>query len=396
MRRLSEIVAFAILLLPLACGLAAEPLAAQKSVVTEDPFASLFDDPVIARGKGVEVKQGEVQEAFTALKAQMAVRNQLVPESRRVALEAQLLEGLITTQILVNRATDADKTLAQQRAEKNLTDFKKVAGSEDILRSQLKARGISLEKFVARILADETARAVLEREFETKITIGEAQLKDLYENGNDLKIKLMQEDLERMVKDSKTTPEELSRLKTQIDAIRKANLARLDIPEKMRVSHVLLAIRNRETDQELPDPQQKAKRALAENILKRARAGEDFNKLVMEFSEDRNLKQTQGEYTLSREDPYISEFKSACFSLAPGQISDVVSTTFGYHVIKAHERIPGRKVPFDDIKKDLKDVLVEQEFQRQKPAYMEQLMKESGVEILAEKYKLARDQNRGG
>lgn len=368
---------------------AAEP-AAQTALKADDPFASLFDDPVVARGKGVEVKQSQVEEAFIAFKAQMAVRNQVVPESRRPALEAQLLEGLVTTQILLNRATDADKDIAQERSAKNLADFKKGAGSEGILRSQLKARGMSLEKFVARILADEAARVVVEREFETRINITDAQVKDLYETGIDLKVKLLQEDLEQLARDPKATAEQLAQLKTQIDRIRKANLERLEIPEQVRVSHILLATRNRDTDEELPRAEQKAKRELAEKLLVRARAGDDFAKLVMDFSEDRNLKQTRGEYKFSRDEPFVQEFKSAAFSLPPGQISDIVTTTFGHHIIKVHERIPAKKVAFDEIKKDLKAALTEQEFQRQKPAYMEQLQKDAGVEILAEKYKLAR------
>ena len=87
-----------------------------NTLAAEDPFASLFDDPVVARGTGVEVKQSQIEEAFIAFKAQMAIRNQTVPASRRVALEAQLLEGLITTQILLNRATTEDKDRAQERA----------------------------------------------------------------------------------------------------------------------------------------------------------------------------------------------------------------------------------------------------------------------------------------
>ena len=55
------------------------------TLTAQDPFASLFDDPVVARGKGVEVRQSQVEEAYTAFKAQMAIRNQVAlsnPPSR--------------------------------------------------------------------------------------------------------------------------------------------------------------------------------------------------------------------------------------------------------------------------------------------------------------------------
>ena len=52
-------------------------------------------------------------------------------------------------------------------------------------------------------------------------------------------------------------------------------------------------------------------------------------KLVQEFSEDRGLAETKGEYTLTRNDSFSPEFKAAAFSLDQGKISDIVATPFG-------------------------------------------------------------------
>jgi hypothetical protein len=84
----------------------AEPAGA-KPPASGSRFASLFDDPVIARGQGVQVKQSELEEAFISFKANLAARGQSVPEEQRLFREAQLLERLIVTQILTKRATNA-------------------------------------------------------------------------------------------------------------------------------------------------------------------------------------------------------------------------------------------------------------------------------------------------
>src|SRR5215207_3589475 len=94
-----------------------------KSTPTAAPsprsrFADLFDDPVIARGAGVQVKQSDLDEAFISFKANLAARNQSVPEDQRLFRETQLLERLIVTKILVKRATDADGTKAREAAAK--------------------------------------------------------------------------------------------------------------------------------------------------------------------------------------------------------------------------------------------------------------------------------------
>ena len=151
---------------------------------------------------------------------------------------------------------------------------------------------------------------------------------------------------------------------------------------------LLIATRNRDTEEELPAEQKKSKRQQIDKLLARARAGEDFSKLVNDSSEDRSVKDNKGEYTLSRFDPFVPEFKAAAFSLATNQISDVVTTTFGYHIIKCLEKIPAKKVEFAKVSKEIKEALLNQELQNQMPAYFERLKREAAVEILDPKYKV--------
>ena len=79
-------------------------------------------------------------------------------------------------------------------------------------------------------------------------------------------------------------------------------------------------------------------RGQAEEILKRARAGEDFSKLAAEFSIDPGSKTKGGDLGWFGHGQMIKPFEDAAFALQPGQISDVVETDFGYHIIKVEER----------------------------------------------------------
>src|SRR5437762_9266939 len=198
----------------------------------------------------------------------------------------------------------------------------------------------------------------------------------------------MQEELERLAKQPDTSVSQLTAVKQQIEDLKKGNLAKLEQPEKVRVMHLLITTRSRDTEVELPPEQKKVKRQQIEKLLGRARGGEDFAKLVLEFSEDRGLKETKGEYTFSRFDPFVQEFKAAAFSLTTNQISDIVTTSFGYHIIKCLEKIPASKLPFDKVSADIKEALLQQELQNRMPAYFDRLKKEARVEILEPKYKL--------
>ena len=138
----------------------------------------------------------------------------------------------------------------------------------------------------------------------------------------------------------------------------------------------------------MPDDKVQLKRQEIDKLLARARRGEDFAKLVKDFSEDRGVKETSGEYTFSREDPFVPEFKAAAFSLATNQISDVVTTTFGYHIIKVLEKIPAKKLEFAKVSGDIKEALGQQEVQRIMPSHFEKLKAEADVQILEPRYKL--------
>src|SRR4030095_7139203 len=111
------------------------------------------------------------------------------------------------------------------------------------------------------------------------------------------------------------------------------NPSRFEQPEMVRASHLLLGTRDTANQVELPEDKKAAKRKLAEELVKRARDGEDFAKLAKEYSEDPGSKDNGGEYTFPR-GQMVPEFESAAFSLGTNQISEIVTQQFGYHVIK--------------------------------------------------------------
>lgn len=87
----------------------------------------------------------------------------------------------------------------------------------------------------------------------------------------------------------------------------------------------------------VPEPSEEAvaaARALADSLLERVRAGEDFAELAREFSDDPGTAQLGGDLGWFRRGRMVREFEDAAYSLIPGEVSEVVETDFGFHIIK--------------------------------------------------------------
>jgi peptidyl-prolyl cis-trans isomerase C len=109
-----------------------------------------------------------------------------------------------------------------------------------------------------------------------------------------------------------------------------------------------LSERSKATDAEInayiakhPELDPKQARSTAEDIVRRARAGENFETLAKEYSSDPSNKDKGGDLGWFGRGRMVKAFEDAAFSLQPGQVSDVVQTQFGYHIIKVEERRSG-------------------------------------------------------
>lgn len=315
-------------------------------------MAALFGDPVIAKGKGFEIKRSALDEVMTGFKSSAAARGQVISPEQTSIIESQILNRLIQIQLLLQKATDVDKAIAGTNTDKQIARLVERAGSQEALDRQLKAIGMVPGELRSKVSQESTAQTVLMREL--NITVKDADAKQFYDG----------------------------------------HPADFEQPETVHVRHILLMTSDPATREPLPADQQQAKRKQIESILKRARAGEDFAALVKQYSEDPGSKEQGGEYTFARAsaDPYhamVPEFEAAAFSLANNQISDIVTTTYGYHIIKLIEKIPAKKVEYATVAGKIKDFLTQQKVEQLAPAYLDKLKKDAEIEILDANLKTA-------
>ena len=103
-----------------------------------------------------------------------------------------------------------------------------------------------------------------------------------------------------------------------------------------KAQHILVMTIDQTTGQKLPQEQLDAKKAEIEALLKQAKGGADFHKLMMEHSEDPGKESAPDGYVFS-EGEMVTEFYEGTKALVENGISDIIESSYGYHIIK---RIP--------------------------------------------------------
>jgi parvulin-like peptidyl-prolyl isomerase len=238
-----------------------------------------------------------------------------------------------------DQGTDADKTAGKADYDKFMEDVR-TNMSEAVLSARIKSMGMTMEQFKVRKLDDSICSAVFDREVKSKIDIAAETVKKFYEDNPD----------------------------------------KFEKPERVRASHILISTLDKDQNP-LPEDQKRQKEKLARDIKAKADKGEDFAALAKQYSEDPGSKDTGGEYTFGRGE-MVPAFETAAFSLKTNQISDLVETRFGYHIIKLSEKIPGGKVAIAEVSDKIKDYLLQKEVYNRLEGYRAQIEKEAEVKFI--------------
>jgi peptidyl-prolyl cis-trans isomerase D len=120
------------------------------------------------------------------------------------------------------------------------------------------------------------------------------------------------------------------------------------MPERVKVRHILI-----KADSKASDAEKKAALAKAEDVLKQLKAGGDFATLAKKYSDDPGSKEKGGDLDFLVAGQTVPEFDKMAFSLPPHQLSPIVTTQFGYHILEVTEKQPAHLKPFEEVKDGL-------------------------------------------
>jgi peptidyl-prolyl cis-trans isomerase D len=184
--------------------------------------------------------------------------------------------------------------------------------------------------------------------FKDQVTVADAELastfaaaQEKYRIGEKRKIRYLLLDVEAAKAKAPVT-------EAQLEAEYNRRLPDYTVQEQVKASHILLRTEGKKEEEV---------RARAEDVLKQARAGADFAQLAKKYSDDESNRDQGGDLDYFTRGKMVPEFEDAAFKLESGQISDLVKTQYGFHVIKIVDKKAGSVKPLAEVRPQLFDQL---------------------------------------
>ena len=155
---------------------------------------------------------------------------------------------------------------------------------------------------------------------------------------------------------------------------------KFSFPEQVKVRHILFKFSPNMSEEE-----RKKLKERAEMVLERLKKGEDFTELAAEYSEDPGSAKKGGDLGYFQRGKMIKPFEEAAFSLKPGQLSAIVETRFGYHIIKGEDYKEAGTKTFNEVKDSIKAELQIELAKVKATEFIDKTIKDAGMEIYSDK-----------
>jgi peptidyl-prolyl cis-trans isomerase C len=309
----------------------------KKDKPAEKPAAtSQSPSTIVATVNGTAITKAEMDRAMKFMLAQNRVSATLSDEERKKA-ETAVLDQLISAELLYQAGKKLEIKDIDKLVDTQMSQNKAKFPSPEAYDKALKTSGLT-EKDLKEFSRKEIyINNLIEKQIASKVSVSDAEAKKFYDENKD----------------------------------------KFKHEEMVRASHILVVVDPKAS----PEDKKKA-REKAEALLKRVKGGEDFAAVAKKESGCPSAAQG-GNLGYFSKGQMVPAFEDVAFSLKPGEISGVVETQFGFHIIKVDEKKPAGTETFDEVKQRIISFLKVQKVQTGITEYIDKLRKEGKVEIKA-------------
>ncbi len=249
-------------------------------------------------------------------------------------LKERMLKQLVGSALLYQESKKEGIKVDQKAVDERLEQWKKRFPNKEEYKKALSNLNLSLPQMKEDIKRGMTIEKLIVKIFVDKTTIPEKEIKAYYDSNSNL----------------------------------------FKQPEQVRASHILIKVEPKAKESEKEDALKKIK-----EVQEKQKKGDDFAKLAKDYSQGpSNVK--GGDLGYFKRGQMVPAFEEVAFKLKPGEVSDIVNTRFGYHLIKVVDKKPESTVPYEEIEERIGQYLKQEKVQKEVKQLVEKLRKEAKVE----------------
>jgi peptidyl-prolyl cis-trans isomerase D len=311
--------------------------------VDQQVLGQMIDEQVAlieAERQGIHVSDEELAQQIFAIPA-FRENGQFIGEERYEQLLQSQNPPLTKSQF----EDSLRRSLALDKLRAALTGWISVSNAD--VESEYRRRNEKVKLQIVALTADS---------FRSQVTVADADIAPYFEaHKADYRVG-EQRKVKYLLLDREEARQKVAVPQTDIQRYYNDNIQQYQTQERVRASHILLNTGGKD---------EAAVRKQAEELLAKIKGGADFAELAKKYSDDPGSKVKGGDLDYFPRGQMVPEFEKTAFELKPGQVSDLVKTQYGFHIIKVVDKQAGVTQPLDQVRAQIQQTLAAQIADRQ-------------------------------
>lgn len=292
-------------------------------------------DDLVATVNGVEISQEDYEQAVTQTQSRMAQQGQPVAEGELETFRADILDQLIAEELLYQEAQEQGLTVEDGSADSQIEQMRAQFDGDEGWQQALERNGVTEEELREQIERNALIQQLMTTAVPEPGEVTEDEVQEFYDENPEF----------------------------------------FEQGEQISARHILIDTRELESEAEIEDARQRA-----EDVRQELIDGADFAALAQERSEGPSATRGGDLGTFGR-GQMVPAFEEAAFALEEDQISQVVESEFGFHVIQVTEKMDSGLVPVDQVSQSIRQYLGQQKQADALDSYVDELREEADVRV---------------
>jgi peptidyl-prolyl cis-trans isomerase C len=283
---------------------------------------------------GVVITQDQFSKELNVHLERVSRQGRQISDDQLGSLKKEILEGLIEREVLYQETQKEGIKVSDQKVDDQLAAIKKRFPDEKEYKIALEKMNLTENEIKEQIARGLAIRELIDQRIAAKIVVTDEESKAYYDGNPQI----------------------------------------FNQPEQVKASHILI-----KADANADEAKKAEARKKIETVQQKVKDGGDFAALAKEYSEGPSNTRG-GDLGYFRRGQMVKPFEDAAFTMQPNEVSEVVETRFGYHLIKVYDKKPEQVLAYADVKEKLNQRLKQQKVEKEATQYVDQLKKDAKIE----------------